>query len=788
MVVIPIIPMMNFSQLGDAQFDNGGYSLSAVADSSNNIYVIGGIVEASARRLAVVNASSVWKHQTLRETDCASYFSTSLSCSMSSCSAGVLGTWAYNKVVWRTPSTSGGRCLTGGTPTNKVGDVVENANFTCPCPVCPTLHAPLPTNMIDETYINAYSQETATGQARPLLCLNGYTPSGNFFCRPADSYSAVWQQPYPECKPDPCTAPPDSVAFQDMSVADLAYPCTEASPSRPIADNTSCPMKCVAGYQPQGAGVGGGFFRCVLGSFVSPVCEPQRCTMRPNVANGKISCPSSLVEFGFTCQVICDPGYKLVGNNTVHCVTTSSVPEALVEFTQPGTCVAQSCGVLALKDPQAYVNNYTTGSYTTGDVANVGCAKGYELSATSLPSFSCRAGYNAPEVPSLWMGSLECTRRHCDRSAISHMGFFTCEKAVYGDYCQQECSIGYALQEGNGSYYCNALGNLVGAGVCKEVSCPASVVNSVPNAIGTDCPAKFNSTVRCGLTCQNGYESRGSFSCFYGGFSQMPACVAQGARVDIKRFTLSAWSIRFCILPLSALELASDAGFREDVRLAIADSLEKVELVEVRIDNMVALDEVAALQSGAVVEPRLWIAFKVRSNNDTAVTRWLEEEQALTKARFQSSLQTRAQQRYGATLQICKMLLAPPRLAIDYAAYQSAADADSEQGLMDRLFSTDDQDQATVVLGCIVGILFGCCALACCFPYRGRLLTTYDKRQQGADKGADAGISPDEPIPPISPTAPVHIHPDSPELGFDSPRSYDRMELPEKERQRCVLQ
>lgn len=183
----------------------------------------------------------------------------------------------------------------------------------------------------------------------------------------------------------------------------------------------------------------------------------------------------------------------------------------------------------------------------------------------------------------------------------------------------------------------------------------------------------------------------------------MPACIAPGATAEVKRFTLSSLAISFYQLPRPVAEMAVDLlGFWKDFKGAIADSLNQVELYEVVVESVSVLDPIFGAD-----EPRLWISFKVRAMNDTAVTYWLSSQQALTKARLQASLHTRVP-----GMQISSMVLSPPRLAIQYASKTTIVKIQEERKFVDRLLSTEDQDAATVLLGCLVGIFFGLAALA----------------------------------------------------------------------------
>lgn len=515
------------------------------------------------------------------------------------------------------------------------------------------------------------------------------------------------------------------VPFQDPRGSSATSACALASVSSPVAHDVVCPMLCEPGYVPKGVTAGAGVFRCELGEYVLPICVPRICEILPSVSNGKVTCPGLSVGVGLSCQIICKPGYRVTGNQTITCAANSSTPESHVRFTSVGTCVAQTCGELKLKDPNGLVLSLT--SDTTGSIAQVGCAEGYAASLGSVSQFECKPKFDAPEVGSAWLGLLSCSRVICDRSEYTRIGFFNCEQALYGDICQLECPIGYALQGGTGRYTCSASAQLVGNGLCKEVPCPASGVNitkQIVFATGTDCPSSFNSSVQCSITCEEGYSRRGNFACFYGGFSQVPACIPSGARADVMRFTLSSISMAFERLPTSsAAQLAADPSFHEKCKDAIADGLNSVLLYEVRVENVLALQNTNGLNVS-----RLWIAFKVRAQNDTAVSYWLNEDQALTKARLQSSLQARVP-----GMQISSMVLAPARLAIQYGSISVSVPVSEDQSFFDRLVSSDDSDNATVLLGCIVGIVFGLAGVAVCCRRGGCAKVVYRRYEENEE-------------------------------------------------------
>lgn len=227
----------------------------------------------------------------------------------------------------------------------------------------------------------------------------------------------------------------------------------------------------------------------------------------------------------------------------------------------------------------------------------------------------------------------------------------------------------------------------------------------------------------------------------------MPACIAEGAKTNIKRFTLSSMIISFSKLPKAAAVMAVDKEFRKWAKYSIADSLNEVKLHEVVVDSIMVLDDLEQsgrrLSTGNVA--RMWIAFKVRAENASVVGYWLGSQQALTKARLQASFHAQSVQNGAPGVQISRMVFMPPRAAVEYVEQTSSSPAaTTDQSFVDRLLSTEDQDAATVLLGCIVGIFFGLAALALCC--RGGCIAfirkAHNERVREYADNPDAGQSP----------------------------------------------
>jgi hypothetical protein len=229
-------------------------------------------------------------------------------------------------------------------------------------------------------------------------------------------------------------------------------------------------------------------------------------------------------------------------------------------------------------------------------------------------------------------------------------------------------------------------------------------------AISNNCPSNLKYDEKCELTCASGFDARGSFSCYYGGFSQLPGCILKGRQAIVKRYFLSGLLVTATTLPVgkTATQLQSDTNFYTQCGNAIADGLNEIEVASSIVESVQEIPP-QALQGN----PVLWISFKVRVTNDTGATYWLGAGQALTKARFASSLQTRVP-----GLTISKMVLAPPRLGIQYAPEPPPTLVEyRDQDFFQRLFESEKSDGVTVLLGGFGGVFLGLLIFFVCLHY-----------------------------------------------------------------------
>merc|ERR1711937_855523 len=208
---ISTAPIVKFLKIGTKHWDsysffNGErYGSAACVSPSNEVFMVGG-KNGTAGAAALLN--DVWKLATNRAINCASSYGPKTACSALSstpitCTGGALGTSTATKTIWRAPSASGLKCMSGTTAMTMMGQLVATRTENCPCPTCAT--APDGTgvaNILDGgSYLTTGYTPVSVGGSMALKCGVGYTSNGSSFsCVYSTPYAGVFATPYPTCE------------------------------------------------------------------------------------------------------------------------------------------------------------------------------------------------------------------------------------------------------------------------------------------------------------------------------------------------------------------------------------------------------------------------------------------------------------------------------------------------------------------------------------------------------------------------------------------------------------
>merc|ERR1719160_484710 len=150
-----------------------------------------------------------------------------------------LGIASSDLTIWRSPNERGTKCIDSlGVSRGGLGEIIARKEDACPCPFC--IGSPpgqMPSNMINSQYVLAYKNVSAVLVNKPILCKEGYVPTGNFTCAVQTQYIGGWVTPYPQCDPAPCEAWP--------AVNNAKAPKECADPIH----GASCAVTCDDGYR-----------------------------------------------------------------------------------------------------------------------------------------------------------------------------------------------------------------------------------------------------------------------------------------------------------------------------------------------------------------------------------------------------------------------------------------------------------------------------------------------------------------------------------------------------------
>jgi len=464
---------------GISYFTGERYGSAGVVDDSQNIYMIGG---GNGTKDSPTSSmmNDVWVYTSKRELSCASSFEPLGTCPQTTCTIGAdgqstLGSVAVKKTVWRAPSASGAPCMDGATEVRTLWGSVTTDLQACPCPMC--LSAPggagveLPTNMVNTSYVSAYTLISAAPSTRDLHCVDGKAANGSFTCVVDTPYIGKYQTPYPECIPAPCTSPPVISGVADLAEMDIAgstdgMNCSALSSTNSIKSGGLCAVKCKAGYTSSGGG-----FACFEGVLSEPSCAAQTCDIAGlGVLHGTLDC-SSGSSFTDVCEVKCDAGYRLStsGATTATCGTQTDDPEAKVAWQLSAGTPSTLCEMITCTTP-----------------------------VSSNGAFALVSGEG---ITSVW--ALACSN-----------GFMGVASTGLTAMCTSDGTVA------------NAAGGTTVPSCTSAPGCSGTdtAYESVTGATGSDCGKSMSDGDTCTVSCETGKTATGSFECLSGSLSPFSTC------------------------------------------------------------------------------------------------------------------------------------------------------------------------------------------------------------------------------------------------------------------------
>eukprot|EP00747_Dinoflagellata_sp_TGD_P154236 gnl/TRDRNA2_/TRDRNA2_177480_c1_seq4.p1 gnl/TRDRNA2_/TRDRNA2_177480_c1~~gnl/TRDRNA2_/TRDRNA2_177480_c1_seq4.p1 ORF type:complete len:1607 (-),score=271.05 gnl/TRDRNA2_/TRDRNA2_177480_c1_seq4:140-4501(-) len=445
---------------GTDYFDGSRYGSCGLVDSSNALYLVGGINGTAGASISSM-MNDVWRYDSKRESACASSL-VPYTCSEKTClDATTLATTIVARTVWRAPTANGAPCTS---PTGKdfrdLWATVEMSNESCSCPMClaPPQGA-LPSHMANQSYLSAYTLLSAASSTLPLECAPGKIPNGSFTCVVDTQYVGKFETPYPNCYASPCFSPPVTTGISSFSSfttmgTDGEMDCSSLNDTYSMPSGGTCAVTCEAGF------IMAKGFECFEGQFSDAVCIPLTpCSQASaSVRNGAIECEGgTTAEYGQACPIVCntDDGYSPYMSGAV--ATCEVSDDGSMSFAAPAgmtlgeVCVATTC---APPEPPANAIYFSKAGTSVDATWSLTCADGYAVDVSGAVTTSCQKNGQLTEPLPVCIEAAGCDGSIFSVETVTDADDIgNCMADMKdGDKCQLQCAEGF---EAVGDFVCN---------------------------------------------------------------------------------------------------------------------------------------------------------------------------------------------------------------------------------------------------------------------------------------------------------------------------------------------
>ncbi|XP_069378251.1 P-selectin-like isoform X2 [Paralichthys olivaceus] len=269
--------------------------------------------------------------------------------------------------------------------------------------------------------------------------------------------------------------------------------------------NSSCRFHCELGFRL----VGVPQLLCQTSghwSHVVPQCQVEQCPVlnHTNSSGGRVNCSHPIAPYSYnsTCEVRCDEGYELSGNEHIRCdhtgQWTASVPACTVKKCTP--IFSPVTGNMTCVD--------TLEPFSFGSWCDFTCQEGYYLSGNS--TLTCLASGQwskpTPTCAVVQCNSLEAPL-HASMQCLDPLGEYS-----YDSICSLQCEEGFELI-GTNKTKCSSQGNWSHAlPVCQAKRCIPQNPPSHGSISCSDPNGSFSFGSRCTSTCDEGFLLNGTTS------------------------------------------------------------------------------------------------------------------------------------------------------------------------------------------------------------------------------------------------------------------------------------
>lgn len=271
-------------------------------------------------------------------------------------------------------------------------------------------------------------------------------------------------------------------------------------PIAPYSYNSTCEVRCEEGYWLSGQD----HIRCDhTGQWTAsvPTCAVQKCSSI-FFPTGNMTCVDTVEPFSFgsECNFSCQEGFYLIGENTITCLASGN-------WSKPTpTCAVVLCDSLMVPPHASMKCQDPLSAYSYGSVCTVKCEEGFDLIGTNMTK--CLSQGN-------WSHALPlCQAKRCHPINSPPHGSLSCNDTngsfSFGSKCVTTCEEGF-LMNGTAETECNSLG-MWSADIphCLARKCPT--LNSPPHGsfVCADPHGEFSFGSHCTTACEEGFVLNGT--------------------------------------------------------------------------------------------------------------------------------------------------------------------------------------------------------------------------------------------------------------------------------------
>ncbi|KAM7410038.1 hypothetical protein PAMA_001482 [Pampus argenteus] len=272
-------------------------------------------------------------------------------------------------------------------------------------------------------------------------------------------------------------------------------------PIAPHSYNSTCEIRCNEGYELSGQEQ----IRCDhTGQWTAsvPACTVKKCSPIIFPTTGNMTCVDTVEPFsyGSECNFTCQEGFYLTGENTITCLVSG-------QWSKPApACTVVRCSSLKIPPHASMQCQDPLSIYSYSSVCTVQCDEGFDLIGTNMTK--CLSQGN-------WSHALPiCQAKRCRPINPPHHGSLSCSDPhgsfSFGSQCNSTCEEGFLLN-GTAETACTSDGMWSeDIPLCLAKRCPTLTSPPHGSLLCSKPHGEFSFGSRCTSTCEEGFVLNGT--------------------------------------------------------------------------------------------------------------------------------------------------------------------------------------------------------------------------------------------------------------------------------------